>query len=120
METRVNSNKITIHRLLYCGFNFTLKINTTRSFVYVSYKYFIKTLQDNVYLACMMEKGINLKGNRNKSGMIVCIDLSECIGVICLYLLAAYPAVYGQFSQTIPQPISAVAPAQREGKASTL
>lgn len=40
----------------------------------------------------------------------------ESIGVICLYLSAAYPAVYGQFPQAIPQPISAVAPAQREGK----
>ncbi|XP_026470083.1 CUGBP Elav-like family member 4 isoform X2 [Ctenocephalides felis] len=27
----------------------------------------------------------------------------------------AYPAVYGQFAQAIPQPLSAVAPAQREG-----
>lgn len=33
-----------------------------------------------------------------------------------LYLSAAYPAVYGQFPQAIPQPMSAVAPAQREGK----
>lgn len=32
-------------------------------------------------------------------------------------LSAAYPAVYGQFPQAIPQPMSAVAPAQREGKA---
>lgn len=38
------------------------------------------------------------------------------MGVICLYLSAAYPAVYGQFPQAIPQPMSAVAPAQREGK----
>lgn len=30
--------------------------------------------------------------------------------------LTAYPAVYGQFPQAIPQPIAAVAPAQREGK----
>ncbi|XP_019880723.1 CUGBP Elav-like family member 4 isoform X2 [Aethina tumida] len=29
--------------------------------------------------------------------------------------VAAYPAVYGQFPQAIPQPMSAVAPAQREG-----
>ncbi|ENN73831.1 hypothetical protein YQE_09565, partial [Dendroctonus ponderosae] len=28
---------------------------------------------------------------------------------------AAYPAVYGQFPQAIPQPVSAIAPAQREG-----
>lgn len=33
-----------------------------------------------------------------------------------LYLSSAYPAVYGQFPQAIPQPMSAVAPAQREGK----
>lgn len=30
--------------------------------------------------------------------------------------LTAYPAVYGQFPQAIPQPLAAVAPAQREGK----
>lgn len=44
----------------------------------------------------------------------------ESMGVIfffVLYLSAAYPAVYGQFPQAIPQPMSAVAPAQREGKA---
>lgn len=37
---------------------------------------------------------------------------------ICIYVcyIAAYPAVYGQFPQAIPQPISAVPPAQREGK----
>lgn len=32
------------------------------------------------------------------------------------YLNAAYPAVYGQFPQAIPQPLAAVAPSQREGK----
>lgn len=32
------------------------------------------------------------------------------------YLNAAYPAVYGQFPQVIPQPLAAVAPSQREGK----
>lgn len=37
------------------------------------------------------------------------------IYVICS---AAYPAVYGQFPQAIPQPVSAMAPAQREGKIS--
>lgn len=44
----------------------------------------------------------------------------ESMGVICFFLSflsAAYPAVYGQFPQAIPQPMSAVAPAQREGKA---
>lgn len=41
----------------------------------------------------------------------------ESLGVICLHLSAAYPAVYGQFPQAIPQPMSAVAPTQREGKA---
>lgn len=34
---------------------------------------------------------------------------------IVKYYLTAYPAVYGQFPQAIPQPIAAV-PAQREGK----
>lgn len=34
-------------------------------------------------------------------------------------LLTAYPAVYGQFPQAIPQPIAAV-PAQREGKKSPI
>lgn len=33
-----------------------------------------------------------------------------------LNLSAAYPAVYGQFPQAIPQPMSAVPPTQREGK----
>lgn len=36
--------------------------------------------------------------------------------ILFLYLSSAYPAVYGQFPQAIPQPMSAVAPAQREGK----
>lgn len=36
--------------------------------------------------------------------------------MIVNYYLTAYPAVYGQFPQAIPQPIAAVAPAQREGK----
>ncbi|XP_029661661.1 CUGBP Elav-like family member 4 isoform X3 [Formica exsecta] len=34
--------------------------------------------------------------------------------------VAAYPAVYGQFPQAIPQPMTAVAPTQREGKYNTL
>lgn len=37
--------------------------------------------------------------------------------MIVEYYLTAYPAVYGQFPQAIPQPIAAV-PAQREGKIS--
>lgn len=45
-------------------------------------------------------------------------------GHIMMYLLfvivAAYPAVYGQFPQAIPQPMTAVAPTQREGKYETL
>jgi hypothetical protein len=40
----------------------------------------------------------------------------KCI-MIVEYYLTAYPAVYGQFPQAIPQPIAAV-PAQREGKKS--
>lgn len=37
--------------------------------------------------------------------------------MIVKYYLTAYPAVYGQFPQAIPQPtIATVAPAQREGK----
>lgn len=48
---------------------------------------------------------------------------SRC-GQIMMYLLfvivAAYPAVYGQFPQAIPQPMTAVAPTQREGKYNTL
>lgn len=32
------------------------------------------------------------------------------------FIVAAYPTVYGQFSQAIPQPMTAVAPTQREGK----
>ena len=30
--------------------------------------------------------------------------------------LTAYPAVYGQFPQAIPQPMASVAASQREGK----
>ena len=37
--------------------------------------------------------------------------------MIVEYYLTAYPAVYGQFPQAIPQQIAAV-PAQREGKSS--
>lgn len=48
---------------------------------------------------------------------------SRC-GQIMMYLLfvivAAYPAVYSQFPQAIPQPMTAVAPTQREGKYNTL
>jgi hypothetical protein len=40
----------------------------------------------------------------------------KCIMIVEHYL-TAYPAVYGQFPQAIPQPIAAV-PAQREGKKS--
>lgn len=35
-------------------------------------------------------------------------------------IVAAYPAVYSQFPQAIPQPMTAVAPTQREGKYGTL
>ena len=36
-------------------------------------------------------------------------------------IVAAYPAVYSQFPQAIPQPMTAaVAPTQREGKYNTL
>lgn len=38
----------------------------------------------------------------------------KCIMIVEHYL-TAYPAVYGQFPQAIPQQIAAV-PAQREGK----
>lgn len=47
--------------------------------------------------------------------MFRCIDgKNGCDFVLCFS--AAYPTVYGQFPQAIPQPMSAVAPAQREGK----
>jgi hypothetical protein len=36
--------------------------------------------------------------------------------MIVKYYLTAYPAVYGQFSQAIPQPIAAIPSVQREGK----
>lgn len=47
------------------------------------------------------------------------MSLCFCLFVFLLllnYLNAAYPAVYGQFPQAIPQPLAAVAPSQREGK----
>lgn len=39
-----------------------------------------------------------------------------CIFVLIVNYLTAYPAVYGQFPQAIPQPMATVAPTQREGK----
>lgn len=40
--------------------------------------------------------------------------------MIVEYYLTAYPAVYGQFPQAIPQPIAAAIPTtQREGKFQT-
>lgn len=39
-----------------------------------------------------------------------------CFFLIVNYFITAYPAVYGQFPQAIPQPMTAVAPTQREGK----
>lgn len=36
--------------------------------------------------------------------------------MIVEYYLTAYPAVYGQFPQAIPQPIAAIPTGQREGK----
>lgn len=46
----------------------------------------------------------------------MCIVVTEWVWFCFLCLSSAYPAVYGQFPQAIPQPMSAVAPAQREGK----
>lgn len=48
--------------------------------------------------------------------MAACASLFKYGCDFVLYLSSAYPAVYGQFPQAIPQPMSAVAPAQREGK----
>lgn len=39
-----------------------------------------------------------------------------CFFWLCQHYLTAYPAVYGQFPQAIPQPMTTVAPSQREGK----
>ncbi len=39
-----------------------------------------------------------------------------CSLFLIVNYLTAYPAVYGQFPQAIPQPLAAVAPTQREGK----
>lgn len=36
--------------------------------------------------------------------------------MIVEYYLTAYPAVYGQYPQAIPQPIAAIPTSQREGK----
>lgn len=50
------------------------------------------------------------------------INIFKCpvfVDVLCFLIvnyLTAYPAVYGQFPQAIPQPLAAVAPTQREGK----
>lgn len=40
--------------------------------------------------------------------------------MIVKYYLTAYPAVYGQFSQAMPQPIAAIPSVQREGKSQHL
>lgn len=45
-----------------------------------------------------------------------CTFIFSFVFLIPKYLNAAYPAVYGQFPQVIPQPLAAVAPSQREGK----
>lgn len=48
------------------------------------------------------------------------VDVSLFLFSLLLnYSNAAYPAVYGQFPQAIPQPLAAVAPSQREGKSTT-
>lgn len=39
-----------------------------------------------------------------------------CSLFLIVNYLTAYPAVYGQFPQAIPQPLAAVASSQREGK----
>lgn len=56
-------------------------------------------------------------------GIVSGTHRSRC-GQIMMYLLfvivAAYPTVYSQFPQAIPQPMTAVAPTQREGKYNTL
>lgn len=44
-----------------------------------------------------------------------CDVLCYLIVNLCIYT-TAYPAVYGQFPQALPQPLAAVAPSQREGK----
>lgn len=44
--------------------------------------------------------------------LYVC-NVSRCL--LYVGVLTAYPAVYGQFAQAIPQPIAAVAASQREG-----
>lgn len=54
-----------------------------------------------------------------KCHQILCMIVMHLCGIGCdflLHLSAAYPAVYGQFPQAIPQPMSAVPPTQREGK----
>lgn len=48
---------------------------------------------------------------------VKCLLMYHCFFFYCYnYSNAAYPAVYGQFPQAIPQPLAAVAPSQREGK----
>lgn len=43
------------------------------------------------------------------------LDVDVSLFLTVNYLQTAYPAVYGQFPQAIPQPMAAVA-SQREGK----
>lgn len=69
---------------------------------------------------------IVLKKKENRRGLwtklIKRTNISKCpvfVDVLCFLIvnyLTAYPAVYGQFPQAIPQPLAAVAPTQREGK----
>lgn len=95
-------------------------------------------MRENVYISIHTYNVIIMKfrctylliyNNNNKNAFIHILRYMACfsvlhirwesMGVICFFyvLSAAYPAVYGQFPQAIPQPMSAVAPAQREGKA---
>lgn len=64
------------------------------------------------------EKDSYFEKNSKKCCICQLIGWIGCDFVIFvfMYVTAAYPAVYGQFPQAIPQPISAVPPAQREGK----
>lgn len=42
--------------------------------------------------------------------------MSKIVCYLFSVIVAAYPAVYGQFPQAIAQPMTAVPPTQREGK----
>lgn len=82
------------------------------------------TVDGRQWIAVRIKKRIKKKNKSLCEGRIDSGTHRSRCGQIMMYLLfvivAAYPTVYSQFPQAIPQPMTAVAPTQREGKYNTL